>query len=427
MRSRPGIASLFASFMTRRVVTMGGEDAVRPQPLQSTLQAKLLLRLMSLSWFSIPVFLAYAACRMDGSSQLVHKSTLHVAAVTAPYVLALFIAAAMPEGIPPRASRYVAGLLSTMVASDSKYALDAWRQEEYPVEVRLLRTFVPVTWAVGVTAFICDLLHRRADRFWAGLQLVLVVCSMLRLAAVLALRSLEVAAEPGSFPRVLYPPGRMAFTTALWWNLGCVAFTTVGLLPACRRLLSRVSGLSCVTLTLSELSELPPTESGHWSPRIEGFPTPISRGSSASNLTLDSAGRPRQRQVRFGATGGRSAASMGSGASERSRVSVRSNRSLLSICSNQSGRSIRSNSRRKAMVERADRSAEAVLGEEGSRAPVMRIYPRHIRIQKRGRRQRLLTMYPQDFEAFFAEAGLDTHDERKGSPPEEAEHGTFHT
>ena len=173
----------------------------------------------------IPVVSLYSFTRA------LHIPSLHLVAVTLPYILAIAIAAALPKRLPAASSRYAAALLSFMVASDARYALDASRHEEPDTNIYWVRVLVPASFALAVACLVVDLLLTEGRRWWAGIRFVLTVCCSFRLSAILVLHRLGVRGHG-------FPPGRLSLATALWYNIFCLFIAIVILSPSARYKLS---------------------------------------------------------------------------------------------------------------------------------------------------------------------------------------------
>ena len=221
---------------------------VNDSVIASTIEGKLLWRsrLVALGW--VPIMGWYFCIRSDGSSQYVSKSAVHVAAVTSPVLVTLVLAATHPDGLTEHMTYYAHALMLIMTCADTKYAIDAWQSIEFSREVKLVRAFVPATFALGVTLLNFDTWRTRGRTFWGSLRLLLGIGCGVRLGACLMLRyGVEDA------PLDVYPPGRIEFRHALVYNIACILFVLFALSPRCRRWTSDWCGLSSVILTLAEL------------------------------------------------------------------------------------------------------------------------------------------------------------------------------
>lgn len=215
----------------------------------------------------------------------------HFIAVTLPYIIGLCVAAWLPQGIPPTMAHVAAILMGVMAATDGNFAFREWRTD-YPPYERVLRTLVPGSFAVANMLLALDLLLTRARRWWNGLQLVLTVCCTIRLVAAVMLRVL--GATPNS-----YPPGNLAFTASVWYNLLCIALATVGFSPPCRQYLSELTGGSRVvprspTLTLTS-HRSPSALTHHPRPHLSSSPFTLSLSLTLTlTLTLGAPARRRR-------------------------------------------------------------------------------------------------------------------------------------
>jgi hypothetical protein len=334
---------------------------------------KLHWRARSIVFAFIPVIASYVYVRGDGSSQSASMSRVHILACTAPILLVIIIAAALPDGLPKGSIKYLNPLLVFMLYSDCKYTLDAWRSTEFSRPVKLVRSAVPATFAIAVALLMFEMWRTQGRRWWSSIRLLLGVCCGDRVAAALVLRFLVEDA-----PSDVYPPGRLEFRMAVVYNIACVLIASFVLAPRCRRRLSDWSGLSTVILTLAELPS-------------------------------------KQRKVRFRADGWGGAA-MSAASSNQSCSGSGSSRSSRSG-SRRSNGSCSSHSRMSSRSRGLGRSHGSHSRSSGAEPP-WPTQPTHVQesglsgIRKRppqhASRKRLprVTMYPEDFEAAAA-AGID--------------------
>ena len=214
-------------------------------------QSKLVIRTkyLALSW--IPMLGLYILARTSAWGEAYHSI-----AVSAPYLVALCVAAWLPQGIPPSMAPVATTVMVIFGAVDGNFAMQQWQTDCTP-HIRLLRTLVPGSFSLGNMLLGVDLLLHRARRWWYGLRLDLTVCCAIRLGAVVMLKQLGAASNS-------FPPGNMTFTTSVCYNLACIALATVGFSPPCRQYLSELTGGSCVVLRLADVSELPADERNTW-------------------------------------------------------------------------------------------------------------------------------------------------------------------
>ena len=203
--------------------------------------------------FFTPLSILYSIVRTSSTSVSAAHRILQIVTVTLPYALTVLIAACLPEGVPGgmslRSSAYVALLICVPAACDMKYAYDALHFVEYPIHVRMVRSLVSATYALGSALLALDMLRSRAKRSWASCRVFITACGSVRLGAILMLWALGAPAD-------CYPPGRSSFGFALLFSILCVALGTIGLAPPWRKGLSEWTGLSRVTLTLAEVPHL---------------------------------------------------------------------------------------------------------------------------------------------------------------------------
>lgn len=327
----------------------------------------------------IPVVSLYSFTRA------LHIPSLHLVAVTLPYILAIAIAAALPKRLPAASSRYAAAILSFMVASDARYALHASRHEEPYTKLYWVRVLVPASFALAVACLVVDLLLTEGRRWWAGIRCVLTVCCSFRLGAILVLHRLGVRGQG-------FPPGRLSLATALWYNIFCLFIAIVVLSPSARYKLSEFVGLSRVVVNLedvSHLSELQELRGRPWSADSEDA------SSVGANSRIRGHRRSQLKQLAPKVCVGLQADGRG-GDAGGSVVSFSSGSSR----SNRSGRSGSNRGHRTGRSAWGAVNANPASGGVSSLAIVPEGGIRKLRNARRRAAPRL-TMYPEDFKAYF--------------------------
>ena len=256
-----------------------------------SMQATLSRRSRRMSHAFVPLVLLH--CVAQSSPWASHvPSPLKVISPVLAYAFAMLVAAALPKRMPAEGVRRSVVFLVLMMAADLSGAHVAWSDGDHLQQAeRLVLAAALACKASVVGLFIIDLVLTDGRRFWASLRLVLAACSGIWIAATLLLHyhrhrhrhyhhhhqpqqqeEEEQEEELAAAGERLYPPG-LSFARALWYHLGCLLLATVGLSAPGRRRLSQWARLWRIAVPLADVAELPTVRLGRAPYGVEGGAT----------------------------------------------------------------------------------------------------------------------------------------------------------
>ena len=247
-------------------------------------QSLMLARIRLAAILFVPTFGILTLLRDQYSASAAYQ----IQAGIIPFILATWVAACMPHGLPPTGTGYVVAVFAGLIALDAQKVLAVWHSPEPALE-ELARAAVAAIWMAGNAWLVQYLWRWRLAKasFWIGLRINLCVGNGARLAVVLLLRA--VHPEPRA---MLYLPGHLDFVSAVLFNVGCLAFAVVGLSPRCRKLLSERAQTAYLDLAVlpsglqSEDKERP-ADAQSASEEQEQEQEPVPAADVPSSLPLD--------------------------------------------------------------------------------------------------------------------------------------------
>ena len=209
---------------------------------QITIQKKLFERVIFLS-VGAPLF-----------ATLMVSGRMTAAAIFMP-IMFFGCAVYLPNGLPPTASVYVAGLMFVQAAMETSTAVtrtSLMRLATGSVQrVHGVRMAVSFYFSVAELLLACDIWHRRGARLWTGVRCLAAIGCALRLVANGLLLNLGDPAE------TVYLPGNVDFVTSVVFNVACMAIFVHGFSPANRRRISEFMGRDSIVCSLAELPTPP--------------------------------------------------------------------------------------------------------------------------------------------------------------------------
>ena len=400
-----------------------------------SMQATLSRRSRRMSHAFVPLVLLH--CVAQSSPWASHvPSPLKVISPVLAYAFAMLVAAALPKRMPAEGVRRSVVFLVLMMAADLSGAHVAWSDGDHLQQAeRLVLAAALACKASVVGLFIIDLVLTDGRRFWASLRLVLAACSGIWIAATLFLHyhrhrhrhyhhhqqqqeeeEEEQEEELAAAGERLYPPG-LSFARALWYHLGCLLLATVGLSAPGRRRLSQWARLWRIAVPLADVAELPTVRLGRAPYGLEGgAPPPRARvgdgGFSHEASPAALAGRAGRAEIghpRFNSLSSGGLSNSGSPAGGPSRPPT-----------SPEPRSMSSDVLKASHAPLPAHSPRQGPGPMPMPIPVLRP---NAAVGRRMHRfvNRRITMYPEDFEAYFAARGQAEAAERAAAESLRAE------